>query len=109
MENIKNYLTNLPNQFWVNNGLASFLYFFINGSQDWLSLLVFPVVIAVLDYLLSHYFTDINGKEYLGFFPLEHEPQALIISALLNLVVWYLGIFILLFSLVYIYLKENRA
>lgn len=102
------YMKNLDQRFWFNQALASVILFVLTGADHPFNLIVFPVAVALLLFITTFY-VDLNEwKKYLGFSTRVGDTMDLVISLFVNFLLWQMTSFILLFALLFVWLKDSK-
>lgn len=102
------YIKNLDQRFWINQALASVIIFILTGANNPFNLIVFPVAIALLLFISTFYLDLAAWQKYIGFSTEREDTMDLIITILASFILWQVTSFILLFSLLFIWLKDTK-
>lgn len=108
MTPLNQFLNRTPQNFWIYNYVASLAFYIINGFRSFNSLLLFPIVVLLLQYVVENQKQVKVDRNYLGFFPLEREVGHLIIAGLLNYVIWHVSGLIFFICVIYLIWKQTR-
>lgn len=102
------YMRNLDQRFWFNQALGSVIIFVLTGANHPFNLIVFPVAVALLLFITTLY-VDLNAwKKYIGFSNRVGDTMDLVISLFANFILWQITSFILLFALLFVWLKDSK-
>ncbi len=108
MLSLESFFKQIPKDAWIYNYVASFVFYIIGGFNNFMSLILFPITIALVLYVLTYV---IDGKEYtqyLGFYPLERDTIAFIICLICNYILWHLSFGLLVIALALIIWQNVR-
>lgn len=109
VHSIINYFQRLSQTFWVNNYLASLVYFILFGQDEWSQLVLYPIVVALI-HITNQYLNQPWIYRHVGFQAVSKKDwQLLLINFLLNIVVWNMPGVLILVCLLFVGVREYNA
>ena len=111
MESINRFMRKAqqqPQVFWQYNFIASLVMFLVFGMDQVLSLILYPMAVAAIYYLVENFVHQSEWLEYVGFYPIPKIDLPLLLSLIINFIIWDQALVILLGVMVYLWLIDRR-
>lgn len=109
MEQLREKITTMPQNFWIYNYAMSLLYFLFDGEWAALPLILFPVAIILISSLAKTYGIDPQYQKLIGFYPFDKgNLLSFALALLLNFIIWQVSHWLVLIALVLLFTQERN-